>query len=169
MYKLSTAYKGFIALLLTVFFISNIKSQQLKITDFVLFGGQSKSSSIKCTNPGSPGYSVNISSATSINGGRIGSYNLIQSNGTTTLNCTLNSGGIISLGNSNKISGSITAQNINSATGDILKMGSNAYVGNDIDVLGNISIGGGTVVGNVMHPVGTIYNGPKPGGKELLQ
>ena len=169
MCKLSTPYKGIIALLLTVFFISNVKSQQLKITDFVLFGGQSKSSQTRCTDPSSPGYSVNIFSATKINNGRIGSYNLIQSSGATTLNCTLNSGGIIDLAGNAKVNGSITAQNLNNAYGNILKMGYNSYVADNIDVAGNIFISGGTVKGNVTHPVGTKYYGPKPGGKEFLQ
>lgn len=167
--KLSTLLKGAIAFSLAICCIVNADSQQLKITDFVLFGGQGKSSQIKCTSPTSPGYAVNIASATTINNGRIGSYNLIQSSGTTTLNSTLNSGGIINLASSNKISGSITAQNLNIASGPILKMGSNAYVGGNIDVAGNISIGGGTVVGNVTHPFATTYTGPKPGGKEFVQ
>lgn len=153
--------------LLTLFFLA-IKSdaQQLKITDFVLFGGQNDLSH-KCTNPPYPGYSVSLASSVSITNGRIGSYKLITSTGNSNLNSSLNSGGTINLANSNKVSGSITAQNQYHATGSILKMGSNAYAGDNIDVNGNIYIGSGAVAGNVTHPLGTIYSGPKPGGNEF--
>ena len=55
------------------------------------------------------------------------------------------------------------------AYGSILKMGTNAYVGSNIDVNGNIYINNGTVIGDVTHPAGTNYFGPKPGGKENIK
>ena len=164
MCKLITKSK-LIALLALFFLAIKSDAQQLKITDFVLFGGQNNLSS-KCTNPPSPGYSVTLASSVNITNGRIGSYKLITSAGNGILNNSLNSGGTINLANDNKVGGSITAQNQYNATGNILKMGSNTYVGANIDVNGNIYISGGTVAGDVTHPLGTIYSGPKPGGQE---
>ncbi len=155
-----------IALLSMLFLGLKLDAQQLKITDFVLFGGQNSSTN-KCTYPPSPGYAVNLASSVNITNGRIGSYKLITSSGSGNLNSTLNSGGTINLANGNKVSGGITAQNKYKVTGNILKMGSNAYVGANIDVNGNIYISGGTVLGDVTHPYGTTYSGPKPGGKEF--
>ncbi|HYJ63460.1 MAG TPA: hypothetical protein VEV62_06935, partial [Parafilimonas sp.] len=168
MRKLIIKSKIFFALLLLSFFACRLNAQQLKITDFVLFGGQNNTSN-NCTTPLAPGYSVYISSSTNITNGRIGSYNLVTSSGNSNLSCTLNSGGTINLANSNKITGSITAQNQYNATGNILQIGSNAFVGANIDVDGNINIRSGTVVGNVTHPEGTTYSGPKPGGEEYVK
>ena len=109
--KLTIKSKLFIALLLLSFSVCKLHAQQLKITDFVLFGGQNKSYHNNCTNPALPGYSVYIGSFANITNGRIGSYNLIKSTGSNILSSTLNSGGTIDLANNNKVSGSITAQN----------------------------------------------------------
>src|SRR4051795_11743836 len=87
-------------LLLLSLIALKVNAQQLKITDFVLFGGQNTTSTTGITTPPYPGFAVNIASATTITKGHIGSYNLIKSTGTTTLNCSLNSGGTIKLANS---------------------------------------------------------------------
>ncbi len=152
--------------MLLSFVACRLNAQQLKITDFVLFGGQDNISN-NCSNPPSPGYGVTFASSVNITNGRIGSYKLITSAGNANFNSTLNSGGTINLANGNKVSGDITAQNKYNATGNILKMGSNAYVGANIDVNGNIYISSGTVAGDVTHPLGTTYSGPTPGGSEL--
>ena len=165
MFKLFTKSKLIFVLLPCIFFVTRLHAQQLKITDFVLFGGQDNLSG-KCTNPPFPGYSVNLASSVNITSGRIGSYKLITSTGNGNLSSSLNSGGTINLANGTKVSGNITAQNQYHATGNILKMGSNAYIGANIDVNGNIYISSGTVAGDVTHPPGTTYFGPKPGGKE---
>src|SRR4051794_3316046 len=91
------------------FLLSSLHAQQLKITDFVLFGGQSSTSTNVVTTPVAPGFSVQIGSTANIINGRIGSYNLIKSTGNATLGNSLNSGGTITLSNGNKVSGGITA------------------------------------------------------------
>src|SRR3954454_752757 len=85
------------SLLLVSLIALKVNAQQLKITDFVLFGGQNTTSTTGITTPPYPGFAVNIASATTISNGRIGSYNLIKSSGSTTLNCSVNSGGTINL------------------------------------------------------------------------
>lgn len=45
-----------------------------------------------------------------------------------------------------------------------LKTGSSVSVGGNIDAYGSILIGGGSVSGQVTHPAGTTYSGPRPGG-----
>src|SRR6478735_9261589 len=166
MFTSITRNKIFKALLPLCFIAFKVNAQQLKISDFVLFGGQSTTSATGITTPASPGFAVNIASSATITNGRIGSNNLIRSTGNSTLSCSLNSSGTINLANGTKVNGSITAQNQNNATGNILQMGSNAYVQNNIDVNGSIYISTGTVGGNVTHPLGTSYLGPKPGGAE---
>ena len=166
MFTSITRNKIFKALLPLCFIAFKVNAQQLKISDFVLFGGQSTTSATGITTPASPGFAVNIASSATITNGRIGSNNLIRSTGNSTLSCSLNSGGTLNLANGTKVNGSITAQNQNNATGNILQMGSNAYVQNNIDVNGSIYISSGTVGGNVTHPLGTSYLGPKPGGAE---
>jgi hypothetical protein len=168
MRRFTTTGKMLAVLLLFGLLITNLNAQQLKITDFVLFGGQNATGGNIVTTPLAPGFAVQIGSTANITNGRIGSYNLIKSTGNASFGSSLNSGGTITLSNSNKVSGSITAQNQNNASGYILQMGSNAFVGAGIDANGSISVSSGTVSGNVTHPSGTTYSGPKPGGTEKI-
>src|SRR5689334_24696069 len=128
MLQLSTRNKTIKVLLCFSFMILKLNAQQLKITDFVLFGGQNATSAPGVTTPPAPGFAVNIASSATITNGRIGSYNLIKSTGKPTLSCSLNSGGTISLGNISLIYGNITAQNNNNATGNVLQTGANTYI-----------------------------------------
>ena len=127
-------------------------AQQLKVSDFVLFGGST---------------SVEISSSTNIQGGSIASFTLVKTTGNSTLNASIYSGGSVLLNNSNIVTGKITAANSKGATGSILSIGSSANIGGNIDVNGNIIIGGGTVSGKVTHPAGTTYSGPLPAGGSI--
>src|SRR5690349_23574092 len=111
MLKLFTQNQVIKLLLLISFSALKLNAQQLKITDFVLFGGQNTTSTAGITTPLSPGFAINIASSATITNGRIGSYNLIKSTGNSTLNCSLNCGGTINLANGTRIYGSITAQN----------------------------------------------------------
>ena len=107
---------------------------QLKTSDFTIFGGTG----------------VQIGSSNTINGGSVGSYTLVQSTGNAAINSSINSGGKITLANSNvagMVGGKITAANSASSAGTILSVGSSAMLKGNIDVNGNIVIGGGTVSG----------------------
>lgn len=169
MNKLNITRWRLLALVIFLFFSSTLYSQQLKLTDFVIFAGQNPPSLNNVTSPASPGFAVNIGSATTISGGHIGSYNLVNSTGNSALSCDINSGGIINLANGTTVKGNITAQNQNKLSGVVLSMGSNEYVQNNIAAAGNITIGGGTIAGSVTHPQGTTYTGPVPGGGEFIQ
>ncbi|HKZ66006.1 MAG TPA: hypothetical protein VJ111_06615, partial [Chitinophagaceae bacterium] len=144
----------------------SIKSgaQQLKISDFALFAG---SGGTGTTTPPSPGYGVQIGSSITINGGAIGSYTLVQTTGNATINSNIYSGGKVTLTNSNVVDGKIAAANSNFLPGTILSVGSSALLKGDIDVNGNIVIGGGTVSGVVTHPPGTTYLGPPIGARNV--
>ena len=107
------------------FIAINSNAQRLTISDFVLFGGSS---------------GVDISPASTINGGSIGSFTLIKTSGNSTLNTSIYSGGSVQLSNSNIVTGKITAANSTGATGTILSVRSSANIGGDIDVNGNIVI-----------------------------
>ena len=133
-------------------FISiNSNGQQLKISDFVLFGSAS----------------VNISPAANIQGGSIGSFSFIKTSGKATLNTNIYSGERIQLSNNNTVSGRITAANPFGLRVTALSIGSSAKIGGNIDVNGNIRIGSGTVSGIATHPPGTTYYGPVPGGGNI--
>ena len=140
-------------------------AQQLNISDFVLFGGNGNcpSGSGQATPP-SPGCALQIGSSTSIQGGSIGSFNLVKSTGTASVTGNIYSGGTVVLANSNTVNGKITAANTLNSTATILFVGSGALLGGNIDVKGKITVGGGTVSGRVTHPTGTTYTGPTPGG-----
>ena len=147
--NLIARFKRVPVLLFFVLLYSDTLQAQLKMTDFVLFGGSQ---------------GVEISSASSIQGGSIGSSTLIKTTGSTTLSTNIYSGGTVQLNNSNVITGKITAANSQGVTGNILSVGSSAKIGGNIDINGNIVIGGGTVSGKVTHPPGTTYTGPLPAG-----
>ncbi|MEP7080605.1 MAG: hypothetical protein ABI784_07740, partial [Ginsengibacter sp.] len=137
-------------------------AQQTKISDYVIFGGKVAGGQ---TTPAYPGYGVQLSSSIDIEGGIIGSYNLVQSTGSLTLGANVYSGGAIQLANSNTVTGWMAAGSSTSAvSGTVISVGSNTNIGGNIDANGNIIIGGGTVSGTVTHPTGTTYSGPLPVG-----
>ncbi|HKB45653.1 MAG TPA: hypothetical protein VKC90_14745, partial [Chitinophagaceae bacterium] len=139
----------------------------------MIFGGQ-KTSIPPQTAPLAPGYAVQLGSSCNIQGGSIGSYNLVKSTGNLTLGTNIYSGGTIQLANSNMVTGKITAANLTTlpsplpAGSTILSIGSSTNIAGNIDVNGNILIGGGTVSGIVTHPSGTTYSGPVPGGGNII-
>jgi len=140
------------------------QAQQLQMSDFVLFSGDGGPGTSSCS---SPGYAVQLSSSTTVTGGAIGSFKLVQTTGTSSINGDIFSKGTITLANSNSVSGKIAAANLFNSTGNILSIGSNANLGGNIDVKGNIYVGGGTVLGKVTHPSGTTYTGPTPVGGNI--
>src|SRR4029078_483778 len=139
--------------------ISN--AQQLKISDFVLFGGSAENT---IQNPYSTG--VKIGSNVKIQGGFVGSYGLIKSTGKLTLSGDVYSDRNIQLSNYNEV-GNISAANSKGATGNILSIGYSAKITGNIDVNGDIAIKSGTVSGKVTHPPGSTYTGPLPGGGNI--
>src|SRR5580765_7112573 len=89
--------KGLIVSIIVQLFLPDTSiSQQLKITDFVIFG-----------NTGS----VQMGPSTYVNGGSIGSYKYVNSTGLINVTSNIYSGGTISLSNSNTVGGKIGAKN----------------------------------------------------------
>jgi hypothetical protein len=167
MYKSALArFWAVILVLAWILFPNNSTAQQLRISDFVLFGGTSNplTGQTPCS---APGYSVQLASSTNIQGGSIGSYRLVTSTGNITVNGNIYSGGLVQLANNNNITGKIAAANSTNLSGTILSVGSGANLANNIDVNGNIVIGGGTVSGFVTHPTGTTYSGPNIGTRNI--
>ncbi len=152
-YFFSRNFLRSLPILITGFLPLFLNAQQLKITDFALFGGSGLCPS--CT--------VNIGTSSSITGGSIGSYHLIQSTGNASITGNIYSGGTIILANGNTVGGRISAANTAALTGTILNVGSSAKLNGNIDVNGNIVVSGGMVSGMVTHPPGTTYTGPTPG------
>ncbi len=98
--------------LLVVLYPGTLNAQQLKITDFVLFGGNGTCPGGPSQSPPAlPGCAVQIGSASNIQGGSVGSYSLIKSTGNVTINSNIYSGGTIQLSNSNVVTGNISAAN----------------------------------------------------------
>lgn len=154
-----------ISFLLILFFsgvLLHAQSPVTYITDYVIWGGANTSVQPLQTAPAAPGLGVQVGSST-IQGGSIGSYTLIKSTGTMNAGTIINktnlfSGGTIILANSNVVNGKITAaNNIIPAASTVFSGGtSESFIGN-IDVNGNIVIGGGTVVGTVTNPTNKNY------------
>ncbi|ULQ58280.1 S8 family serine peptidase [Flavihumibacter rivuli] len=129
-------------------FGGKLSGQQLKPSDFVLYGRDA----------------VQISTSNSITGnGNVGSGTLIRSTGNVLFSGGLHSNGRIELANGNTVNGRISAANTVQPpfTGNILQTGTGAILKGDIYVNGNITIGGGTLSGVVYQPLGTFtYSGP---------
>ena len=66
--------KNLIITILVIAFGSTLFGQQTKITDYVIFGGRSFTGQMP---PLAPGYAVQLSSSTTIQGGSIGSSTLV--------------------------------------------------------------------------------------------
>ena len=96
-------------LFLTFFLLITATSfSQLNIRDFVLFGG-----GLNCPAPNQnvltpPGCGVQIGTSGTVTGGKVGSYQLIQTTGNAQINASLHSAGRIALSNSNTVTGDIT-------------------------------------------------------------
>ncbi|MES1214111.1 MAG: hypothetical protein ABUT20_01235, partial [Bacteroidota bacterium] len=144
----------------------SMSQQQLKISDFAVFGGNGNCPGGPGQTPcNSPGCSVMIGSGSLINGGSVGSYRLVTTSGTVKITGNIYSGGTVSLDKTNTITGKISAANSQNLTTTILSVGTNSILGGNIDVKGNIVIGSGsTVSGIVTHTTPTNYSGPTPGG-----
>lgn len=162
MFKFKSSILALLVLLLHSY---NGNSQQLQMTDFVLFGGNGTLTG--CTNPSSPGAAVQIGSSASIQGGSIGSYTLIKTTGSALITGNIHSGKTIVLANSNQVNGKISAANSSNSSSTILSVGSSALLKDSINVKGSIVVSGGTVISRVTHPSGTTYTGPVPGGGNI--
>ncbi|TMI90296.1 MAG: T9SS type A sorting domain-containing protein [Bacteroidetes bacterium] len=149
--KIKLTAKTFLFVLGSLFIQKSLISQ-LTPADFVVLSG-----------PNGPGTTL-IGSSITINNGSLGAYKLFQTTGNATINSNIYSGDKIIITNSNVINGRIAAANSSLSTGTILSVGSSTLITGNIDVKGNIVIGGGTVSGIVTLPVGNTYSGPAPGG-----
>ena len=124
--------------LLSLFFANHsIAQQQLRIRDFVLFGGDGSCPSPIQTLPSAPGCGVQLATSTTVVSGAVGSYKLIRTTGNSSFAGNVHSGGIVELSNSNTINGHLTVGNSAGSTGNALVMGSNAFVTGNILVNGN--------------------------------
>src|SRR5258705_1694401 len=145
-----------IAVLLSLAFL-NSSAQVTNLSDYVMFSGNGGAGT---TAPGTGGYGVIFGSSSTITGGAIGSYSLVQTTGGATLTTNIFSAGKVILSKGKSLSGRVTAQNTASLTGNILQTGSGVVLSGVLDVNGNINITSGTVSGPV-HLTGT-YTGPTP-------
>jgi hypothetical protein len=123
------------------------KAQNLKTTDFVLYGKK-----------------VQMASTTTIVKGSVGALSLIQTNGGTSFGGSLYSDSAIVLNNGNTVNGVIKANNSRVAsitTGLPINIGSSATLKDSVVGKGNITIQAGTVK-QVFLPTGATYSGPNP-------
>ena len=147
------------------FYPRTANAQQLKISDFALFGGNAS-----CPigpgqrTPSAPGCGVIIGNGSKILGGSIGSYSFIQGYNNISVAGNINCGGTINFSNYDTVAGKITAANSLSLSGKILQAGTNTLFRSNVDVNGNIQIGSGVVSGKITHPSGSTYSGPIPTG-----
>src|SRR5689334_13649069 len=99
---------GCIAALSFFFSVLSTSAQVTNLSDYVMFSGNGGTGT---TAPGSAGYGVIFGSSSTITGGAIGSYSLVQTTGGAALSTNIYSGGKVILANGNSVSGRITAQN----------------------------------------------------------
>src|SRR4051812_5447060 len=119
-FSFSTTLCKLVTVVIIILVSINAKAQQLSITDFVLFGGNgSCPTGAGQSIPPTPGCGVQLGSSTNIQGGSIGSFNLIKTTGNSTMNTNLYSGGTIVLSNSNTVTGKITVANSGNLTGNV--------------------------------------------------
>ena len=156
-------------LFLTTTLTTTLSAQQTNIKDYVIFGGNgSCPGGVGVKAPLAPGCAVQLGPASNIQGGSVGSYRLVKSTGSATINANIFCGGTIQLANSNSVTGKITAANSPAVSGTILSVGSSATISGNIDVNGNIIIGGGTVSGNVTVRQEQLIRARFPGDNILL-
>ena len=147
-----TGIASFFSCLLLTIAAADLKAQQQQLNpnDFVLLSGGTGTTL--------------IGSSITITGGSVGGKRLVQTTGNVTVNSNIHSGDKIVLTNSNVIKGNITAAaNLSAPNTTILSVGSSATIVGNIDVKGNIFIGGGSVTGKVTLS-GNSYIGPVPTG-----
>jgi len=163
-YDATRSYLSILTLVLVCgLFPTILKAQQLKITDFVLFGGTGTVLPGQRA-PLAPGYGVQFGSSSSIQGGSIGSFKLVKSTGNAIINGNIYSGSTIQLANSNVVKGKLAAGSSPLAVpGTVISVGSNANLAGRIDANGNIVVGSGTVSDSVIHSASTTYSGPNIG------
>jgi hypothetical protein len=144
-------------------------AQQLKITEFLLFGGNGNCpTGVGQKAPLFPGCSVVIGNSADLKAGSIGSYRLVKATNSLNVNGSIYSGGTLQLGNNATILGKIAVSNTSKASGNIIDLGNKALISGNIDVAGNTNIGtNGSVKGKVTHPTGTTYTGPVPTGGNI--
>ena len=152
-------------LLITAIFCTlllNVKAQQ-SINNYVLYNGNGTVPGATSSIPPSPGYAVQLSSSTTINGnGFIGSSSLIKTTGNSVIRAGMYSKGKITLSNSNTVIGNMSAENSGLQSGNGIQTGSNAQITGNINANGNITISGGSLNGSVTRVAGSTYNGPVP-------
>ncbi|HEX2847033.1 MAG TPA: S8 family serine peptidase [Chitinophagaceae bacterium] len=131
---------------LVLVFLLNTFCGYAQLKDFVIFGKEG----------------VQLGTSTVIQNGKVGSYGLIKSTGNASFGGDIISFGTVQFANNNTVNGKIWAANATTppSTGTIFSTGSNARLTGEINVNGNIVIGGGTVNGPV-YTTGT-YSGPVP-------
>ena len=143
-------------------------AQVQNLNDYVLFAGNGTVPGTPCTNPGSPGFAVQLSSSTTVNGGILGSYVLVKTTGTSTITGSIRSSKFVILSNNNTVGGKIAAANGGLQTGTSISIGSGLNLAGAMDANGNITVSGGSIAGAVTHPSGTSYSGPLPSGGNII-
>ncbi len=156
-----------VAFLIFMLFVSPfLWAQQLQMNNFAVFSGKGNTSG--CTSASSPGAGVQIGCNATINGGAVGSLELVQTTGAATISGDIHSKERVDLAASCIVTGKISVANLANVTTAVLAVATGSTLGGNIDVNGNSIITGGNVYGKLTHPAGTSYFGPVPGGGEVI-
>ncbi|NNF01629.1 MAG: hypothetical protein HKN22_03005, partial [Bacteroidia bacterium] len=157
---INLSFAKFLLLIIFAFGISFPGYSQQNISDYLIYTGQGGPGT---TVPGFPGYGVQASSSTSLNG-TVGTMADLSTTGNSSIIGDIHVGGTISIANSNVLTGNISAANNLSVTGNSISIGSSASIDGNLDANGNVQVGGGFVNGVVTIGSSFIYNGPTPSG-----
>src|SRR4029078_12002365 len=134
----------FLVLISVAPFFSN--AQNLKTTDFIMYGKK-----------------VQIATSSSVSAGAVGAKSLLLTTGNVTFGGGLFSDSAIVLNNNNTVNGLVKANNSGGSltTGTAISTGSSAVLKDSVVAKGGINIKGGSVKVAVL-PTTSTYSGPNP-------
>ncbi len=148
-----------ICAVLLVFSVQALTAQNLKLTDFAIWGGGAS------PNPYNSAQGVLINN-TSIIEGNIGSNHLIDIKNNFTLKGNIYSGNRVILNDFAKITGNIFANKLGTNLSPTVSANNNTTITGNLTANGKITIASGNVTGTVAvpAPANTNYSGPVPSG-----
>ncbi len=145
MQKLSSRLLSVICTLLLICTVQVVTAQNLKLTDFAIWGG------VLPPNPYNSAQGVFINNTANIEG-NIGSNHLVDIKSDLTLKGAIYSGNNVVFGNNATITGNISANRMGTTTPPTISGGNNATITGNLTANGQITIASGKVTGKVAVP-----------------
>src|SRR5687767_7793723 len=143
--KFSFLFQRIICVLLFVFTVQSLTAQNLKLTNFAVWGGGA------APNPYNAAQGVSINDAANIQG-NIGSNHLISINNNLVLKGSIYSGNRIAFNDFANITGNVFANRMGTTASPALSGGKNATITGNFTANGKIPVTSGKITGQVAVP-----------------